>query len=90
MVPHVLFSHYYAKIKVDSYDSLPLEKILTLHNVSIPIKSVLDKNQSHYYYNIFFEKCPYCLAKNNDKNFLDSIMILRFGETKVAKDKFMV
>ena len=28
-----VFSHYYAKIKVDSYDSFPLEKLLTLHNV---------------------------------------------------------
>ena len=38
-----IFSHYFAKIKVDSYDSLPIEKILTLHNVIIHIKSVLNK-----------------------------------------------
>ena len=50
------FSHYYAKIKVDSYDSLPLEKTLTLHDVTIRIKSVINKNQNHYYYNIFLEK----------------------------------
>ena len=50
------FSHYYAKIKVDSYDSLPLEKTLTLHDVTIRIKSVVNKNQNHYYYNIFLEK----------------------------------
>ena len=31
-------SHYFAKIKVDSYDSLLIEKILTLHNVIILIK----------------------------------------------------
>ena len=36
-----IFFHYCAKIKVDSYDSLPIEKILTLHNVLILIKSVL-------------------------------------------------
>ena len=36
-----IFSHYFAKIKVDSYDSLPIEKRLTLHNVIILIKSVL-------------------------------------------------
>ena len=27
------FSHNYAKMKIDSYDSLPPEKALTLHNV---------------------------------------------------------
>ena len=37
-------SHYFSKIKVDSYDSLPIEKILTLHNVIILIKSVLNKD----------------------------------------------
>ena len=38
-----IFSHHFAKIKGDSYDSLPIEKILTLHNVIILIKSVLKK-----------------------------------------------
>ena len=28
-----IFSHNYVKIKIDSYDSLPAEKNLTLHNV---------------------------------------------------------
>ena len=31
------------------YDSVPIEKILTLHNVIIHIKSVLNKNKNHYY-----------------------------------------
>ena len=30
-----IFSHYFTKIKIDSYDSLPIEKRLTLHNVII-------------------------------------------------------
>ena len=30
-----IFSHYYVKIKVDSYDSLPIEKTLTLYSVKI-------------------------------------------------------
>ena len=30
-----IFSHYFAKVKVDSYDSLPIENRLTLHNVII-------------------------------------------------------
>ena len=56
-------SHYYAKIKVDSYDFLPIEKILALHNVIILVKSVLNKEQFHYYYNIFLEKRSIQLAK---------------------------
>ena len=40
-----IFSQYFAKIKVDSYDSLPVKKILTLHNVVILIKSVLNKGK---------------------------------------------
>ena len=48
-----IFSHYFAQIKVDSYDSLPIEKRLTLHNVIITIRTVLNKNKNHYYYKIF-------------------------------------
>ena len=43
-----IFSHYFAKMKVDSYDSLSIEKGLTLHNVIIHIKSVLNKIKNHY------------------------------------------
>ena len=40
-----IFSHYFAKTSVDSYDSLLIENILTLHNVIMLIKSVLkDEN----------------------------------------------
>ena len=60
-IPYVFVS--YAKIKVDSYDSLSIEKRLTLHNVIILIKSVLNKDKNHYYYNILLEKCLYQLAK---------------------------
>ena len=58
-----IFSHYFAKIKVDPYDSLPIEKILTLYNVIIFIKSVLNKDKNHYSDKIFLEKCSYQLAK---------------------------
>ena len=58
-----VFSHYGTKINVHSYDSLPPEKVLTFHNVIILIKSVLNKDQTHYYYNIFLEKCLHRLAK---------------------------
>ena len=51
-----IFSHYFAKIKVGSYDSSSKEKILTLYNVIILIKSVLNKDKSHYYYKDIFRK----------------------------------
>ena len=39
-----IISHNYAIIKVDSYDSLPLEKTMTFHNVIILIKVYLCYN----------------------------------------------
>ena len=44
---YMCFFQNYAKIKIDSYDPLPQEKILSLHNVVILIKSVFNKNQNH-------------------------------------------
>ena len=61
--------------------------LLTSHNVIILINSVLDKDQNYYYFNIFLEKCTYQL-KNIHKNVFDSIIMLRFGETKILKAKF--
>ena len=56
-------NHSFAEIRIDSYNSLPIEKILTFHNVIILIKSVVNKNKNGYYYNIFFEEGLY-----NDKS----------------------
>ena len=52
-----ILCHYFAEIKVDSYDSLPVKK-LTLHNAIIHIKSVLNKDENHYYckINIYIKK----------------------------------
>ena len=36
---------------------LMIGKLLTLHNVVIFIKSVLNEDQNHYYYNAFLEVC---------------------------------
>ena len=58
-----IFSHYFAKIKVDSYCSFPIEETLTLYDVIIIFKSVLNKDKKHYYYEIFLGKCSYQLAK---------------------------
>ena len=40
-----IFSHKYAKLKIDSVDDLPLQEKLTLHNAVIFIKSVFNKSQ---------------------------------------------
>ena len=57
-----VFSLNYGRIKIDLYDFLPLEETLTLHNAITLIKYVFDRNQNHYYYNIFLEKCLYLLT----------------------------
>ena len=56
------FFHYYAKIKVDSYNFANRKK-LTLRNVIIHIKLALNKDQNHHYKKIFLENCSYQLAK---------------------------
>ena len=58
-----VISHNYAKIKVDSYDSLPLEKTMTFRNVIKLIKSFFNKDENNYYYNIFLEKSSNELPK---------------------------
>ena len=45
-------NHNFATIRIDSYDSLPNEKIVTFHNFIILIQSV-DKNMNEYCYNTF-------------------------------------
>ena len=53
------------------------------------IQSVLNKDKSRYYYNIFLGKSLYQLVKkNNNKNVIYSIILQRFGETNVTKEKF--
>ena len=41
-ITYVIF-HKYAKIKINSFDFLPLEKTLILHNITILSRSVLIK-----------------------------------------------
>ena len=64
-----IFSHHFTKIKVDSNDSLYIEKTLTLHNVIILIKLFLNKDKNHYNYNIFLGKCSHQLGKTITKKF---------------------
>ena len=49
-------SNNFARIKVDSYNFLPIEKTLSFHNVIILIKSVAKKIKNNYHYNIFLKK----------------------------------
>ena len=39
-------------IKIYSYNSLPIEKILAFHNVIILVKTVVSENKNKYYYYI--------------------------------------
>ena len=61
-------NHNFARIWIGSF-----EKILTFHNVLILIKSVVNKNENKYYYNIFLEKVLYknkCNTEYFQKTFL--------------------
>ena len=60
------FSQNCARIKVDSYDSLPVEQTLIFHNGIIHIKSLLNNGKNNYYDNLFLEKGFYELPKSND------------------------
>ena len=51
-------NHNFGKIRIDSFNSLPIQKILIFH-VIILIKSVVSKNKNKYYYNIFLQKGLY-------------------------------
>ena len=57
-----VISHDFAKIKVDSFYSLPLEKTITFHNV-IMLKSGFNKDKNNFYYNIFLQKSLYKLPE---------------------------
>ena len=61
-------NHNLGRIRIDSYDSLPTEKILTFRNLIILIKSVINKNKNEYYSNIILEKGLY-KDKSNTKYF---------------------
>ena len=39
-------NYNFAKIRIDSYISLPIKKILTFHNVTILIKPVVNENNN--------------------------------------------
>ena len=57
----------FGRIRIDSYNSLPIEKIQTFH-VTIFIKSVVNKNRNKYYHNIYLKNGSY-KDKSNTKCF---------------------
>ena len=76
---HMYFLIIMQKLKF-SYDSLSLEKTLTLHNVIIFIKSVFNKYQNHNYFNIFIEKCTFLkelmlIKQMNQKSLMFSLLV---------------
>ena len=50
-------NHNPARISIDSYNSLPIGKILTFHNVIILITSIFNRDKNNYY--MFLEKGSY-------------------------------
>ena len=74
-----VISHNYERIKADSCDSLP--------NVMIRIKSVFNKNQNHYYYNIFLGEYSYQSSKTTTINkFLYKSYVLYYDKTDVSEE----
>ena len=50
-------NHNFGRIRIDSYNSLPIQKKkLTFHNVIILIKLFVNKNENIYYYDMILEK----------------------------------
>ena len=43
-------NHNFARIRIDSYNYTPIEKILTFHNIIILIKAIVNKNENNYYH----------------------------------------
>ena len=52
-------NHNFGRIRIDPYNSLPIEKMFTFHSVIILFKAVFNKNKNHYYYDIFLKNGSY-------------------------------
>ena len=58
--------HNFVRIRIDSYNSLPIENILTFHNVIILITLVVNKNKNEYCYNTYLGKGSYTDKSNSE------------------------
>ena len=54
----------------------------------VHIQSGLDKDNNHYYCKMFSEKKALINYLKNNHNFFHSTIMLRFGGTKIATEKF--
>ena len=59
-------NHDSARIWIESYNYLPIEKMLTLHGAIIVIKPLVNKNKNNLYYNMFLEKGSYKHKSNTE------------------------
>ena len=57
-------NYNFARIRIDSDNFLPIQKMLAFHNVIILIKSVINKNKYNYHHNTLLEK-----GSNEDKSY---------------------
>ena len=80
-IKYVIFYNY-AKNKVDSYNSLPLEKTMTFHSVIILIKSFFNKDKNDDHYNLFLEKASHKSPKNK---FLHELYMIYYDGTDVSE-----
>ena len=49
-------NHNFERIRTDSYNSLPIDKIFVFHNFIMLIKSIVNKKKNHLYYYRSFKK----------------------------------
>ena len=66
MILQIVLIIILGRIRIDSDNSLPIEKTLTFHNVIIFIKSVVNENKNNYFSNIFLEKGFYKDKSNTE------------------------
>ena len=68
-------NYNFVKIRIGSYNTLPIKKTITFHKVITLIKSVINKNKNKYYNNILLEKCSY-KYKYKKQYFLMNVCLL--------------
>ena len=68
-------NYNFVKIRIGSYNTLPIKKTITFHKVITLIKSVINKNKNKYYNNILSEKCSY-KYKYKKQYFLMNVCVL--------------
>ena len=66
MILQIVLIIILGRIRIDSDNSLPIEKTLTFHNVIIFIKLVVNENKNNYFSNIFLEKGFYKDKSNTE------------------------